>query len=126
MRAHPSINPPARRQAPRGNAPSRVAPRALVPAMMTTHRWTPGRHVVEFESGQAGSYGDALLGLETYRLQGKGVVHAAHQRIGVGADTDRGTSRNAAVIAGEIARADMIRRCEDGPAERRLGRAEVD
>jgi len=57
------------------------------------------------------------LSLQAQRLQGKRIGRAAHQRIGIAADADSRARRDAAIGAGEIARADQVGRRENGPAE---------
>src|SRR6266849_6872775 len=74
----------------------------------------------QLEAGNAHRDIESGLSLEAQRLQREGILRAAHQRIGVAADHDRGAGSKPAVVAGKIAGADPARGREHRPTQCRL------
>src|ERR1700756_2061206 len=82
---------------------------------------------LKLEAGNACGHVQPGLALHADRLQRVGIARSAHQEIATAADADRGVGADAAICAGERAKAEPRGRRGDGPGELRLrGDADVD
>src|SRR5258706_16258453 len=84
-------------------------------------------HRLEFEAGNARSDVQSGLALHADRLQRIGVARSTDEKVAAAADTDRSVGADAAIGAGEPAKAQPRGRRGDGPGELRLrGDADID
>src|SRR5690606_23925353 len=75
----------------------------------------------------AGEHIQPDLTADTERLQGEGIIGPAIKHIGTKTGADGGSGGDTAVIAGEVAEADLLRRREHAPDKaRHRGGAEID